>query len=222
MYRSQLHKYEQFCNEHSYSLVSIWVMVLTRYVAYLARFISACSINQYSNVIRIIHLELGYPNTLTITCLRQCWELGLKWNFHRSWTSCFGLHVYSSSLNGWGNHMSSLYLAGTQGARQLFARFDFVMSSSALQLVLFVNIATSHTTQFQESADLSIAILARSPPVSSHCYCTGFPVVTQDVQPYGIMGPTSWSPWPTRPRKASCISILPCVDGIFLSTHHIF
>lgn len=63
-YKSQLRKYRQFCWDFNYPLAPISDSNLVRYIAYLARSISPQSIDKYLNVIRLIHLELGYKNPL--------------------------------------------------------------------------------------------------------------------------------------------------------------
>ena len=64
-YRSQLKHYIKFCNRHNCNLAPISPQFLLRYVVYLAHTLSANSIRQYLNVIRLIHLEMGFSNPLT-------------------------------------------------------------------------------------------------------------------------------------------------------------
>ena len=145
-----------------------------RYVAYLARSISARSISQYLNVIRIIHLELGYPNPLINnhmleTVLRGVSRvkglpqnkklpispsilLGIRSQLNFSqlldvmfWATCLLLFFT------WLRKSNVLPVSSrNSGGNKIICRGDFVMSSSAPQLGLFVNIAASKTIQFQE------------------------------------------------------------------------
>ena len=64
-YRSQLKHYIKFCNRHNYNLVPISPQSLLRYVVYLAQTLSANSIRQYLNVVRLIHFEMGFSHPLT-------------------------------------------------------------------------------------------------------------------------------------------------------------
>jgi hypothetical protein len=63
-YRSQLRRFLQFCLDFKCSPIPVSQETLVAYVAYLARSLSASSIPNYLNVIRILHLEAGLPNPL--------------------------------------------------------------------------------------------------------------------------------------------------------------
>ena len=63
-YACQLNKYYKFCKIFGYEPVPINDDVLCKYVAYLARTFCPSSIRQYLNVVRILHLENGFPNPL--------------------------------------------------------------------------------------------------------------------------------------------------------------
>jgi hypothetical protein len=63
-YRSQLKKFLQFCLEYKCSPIPVSQSTLICYVAYLARNLSASSIPQYLNVVRILHEEAGLGNPL--------------------------------------------------------------------------------------------------------------------------------------------------------------
>ena len=63
-YRSQLRSYLKFCTEFKYSPVPATNVVLARYIAYLSCNLNQSSIGCYLNVIRVLHLELGFQNPL--------------------------------------------------------------------------------------------------------------------------------------------------------------
>jgi hypothetical protein len=71
-YCSQLKMYLRFCLDYACSPLPISQKTLLCYVAYLARKISAASVPNYLNVVRLLHLEAGYPNPLL-----DNFELGL-------------------------------------------------------------------------------------------------------------------------------------------------
>jgi hypothetical protein len=64
-YRSQLRKYLQFCVDYDCLPIPVSQPTLICYVAYLARHLSASSIPQYLNVVRILHEEAGLGNPLS-------------------------------------------------------------------------------------------------------------------------------------------------------------
>lgn len=63
-YSCQLKKYYKFCSLYGYDPVPASNDVLCKYVAYLARSLCVNSIKQYLNIVRILHLENGFPNPL--------------------------------------------------------------------------------------------------------------------------------------------------------------
>ena len=63
-YRSQLRNCLQFCVDFDCIPVPVSQATLICYVAYLARYLSASSILQYLNVIRILHGKAGLSNPL--------------------------------------------------------------------------------------------------------------------------------------------------------------
>lgn len=62
----------------SYSPVPATDDVLCRYVAFLAQRLSYSSIAQYLNIIRILHLENGYPNPLQTNFALSCLLRGVR------------------------------------------------------------------------------------------------------------------------------------------------
>lgn len=147
-----------------------------RYVAHLARSISTQSLSQYLNVIRIIHLELGYPNPLVnnymldtvlkgvarakgLTVVKKLpitpglllkirAQLDLnKTNNVVFWAVC--LMLFFTWLRK--SNVLSNYVR-VQGNSKIIKRGDFFMSNNAPQLGLFVNIAATKTIQFKERA----------------------------------------------------------------------
>ena len=69
-YNSQRKSYLKFCNDMGYRAVPVTQDTLNRYTAFLARRLSLSSIKKYLNIIRIMHLENGFPNPL-----RENWFL---------------------------------------------------------------------------------------------------------------------------------------------------
>ena len=63
-YKGQRVVYESFCARAGIHLAPISSVNLCRYVAFLARSKKFVTVRQYLNVVRIIHLELGFPNPL--------------------------------------------------------------------------------------------------------------------------------------------------------------
>lgn len=63
-YNSYKKSYCQFCLQMGYSPAPTTTLNLCRYIAYLARRLSANSIPKYLQIIRLIHLDLGFPNPL--------------------------------------------------------------------------------------------------------------------------------------------------------------
>jgi hypothetical protein len=69
-YRSQANCFIKFCLGHDLTPVPATQETLVLYCAFLARSLSPNSIPGYLNVIRIMHLEAGFPNPL-----HENWEL---------------------------------------------------------------------------------------------------------------------------------------------------
>ena len=69
-YRSHLRKYLEYCSKIKCQPVPISNINLCRYVAYLGRSYRFCTVQQYLNIVRILHLELGLSNPL-----KQNWQL---------------------------------------------------------------------------------------------------------------------------------------------------
>ena len=63
-YRTQMNAYYRFCIFFNYAPVPVDTVTLTQYVAFLARILKFSSVKQYLNVLRILHLEAGFPNPL--------------------------------------------------------------------------------------------------------------------------------------------------------------
>jgi hypothetical protein len=63
-YNSQLRLYVEFCKEANIAPVPISQRDLLCYLAYLANKLSFNSIKQYVNIVRLMHLEAGFPNPL--------------------------------------------------------------------------------------------------------------------------------------------------------------
>ena len=63
-YASHKRSYLSFCLAMGYPPVPVSQVNLARYSAFLARRLSPNSINKYLNIIRILHLELGFPDPL--------------------------------------------------------------------------------------------------------------------------------------------------------------
>ena len=66
-YCSQLRMYLGFCLQFACSPLPVSQETLLCYVAYLARKLSASSIPNYLNVVRLLHLEAGYLILFLIT-----------------------------------------------------------------------------------------------------------------------------------------------------------
>ena len=62
--RSQLKSYLNFCSCRMYEPVPISPQNVLRYIIYLAKTHRPCSVRQYLNVIRLLHLESGLANPL--------------------------------------------------------------------------------------------------------------------------------------------------------------
>ena len=63
-YASHRKSYINFCLEFGYRAVPVEHTVLCRYTAYLARRLAHSSIKKYLNIIRLMHIEMGFENPL--------------------------------------------------------------------------------------------------------------------------------------------------------------
>lgn len=63
-YKSQLKSYLDFCSEFDFQPVPTTVDNLCMYAAHLSHRLKPSSINQYLNIVRLIHIEVGYENPL--------------------------------------------------------------------------------------------------------------------------------------------------------------
>ena len=63
-YSTHKKRYLEFCLACGYDPVPVTNINLCRYAAYLARRLSYSSTRQYLNIIRLMHLECGFPNPL--------------------------------------------------------------------------------------------------------------------------------------------------------------
>ena len=79
-YKSQLRAYLTFCVYYGYRPLPAFTITLSRYVAFLARSLSASSIPAYLNIVRILHLEHGLDDptknnfhlAITLRGIRRC------------------------------------------------------------------------------------------------------------------------------------------------------
>ena len=69
-YSSHKKSYFQFCVQMGYNPIPVSQVVLCRYAAHLANRLAFTSVKKYLNIIRILHLEAGFPNPL-----RENWFL---------------------------------------------------------------------------------------------------------------------------------------------------
>ncbi len=76
-YRSHRRAYLKFCHALGYPAVPATPQTIQRYACFLARTLKFTSIKQYLNIIRIMHLEWGLPNSLSTFPL-QCLMRGIK------------------------------------------------------------------------------------------------------------------------------------------------
>jgi integrase len=70
-YITHLKSYVSFCQVMKYNPVPISLLALCRYAAFLARRLKYTSLQQYLNIIRILHLEAGLPNPMENNWLLQ-------------------------------------------------------------------------------------------------------------------------------------------------------
>ena len=69
-YSCHRRQYIQFCSEMGYRAVPVTQETLLRYTVFLARRLTVASVRKYLNVVRLLHLEHGFPNPL-----RENWFL---------------------------------------------------------------------------------------------------------------------------------------------------
>ena len=62
--KSQLRAFLRFCLFFGYTPVPCSALHLLQYIVFLARSLSASSIPNYLNLVRLLHLQYGYPNPL--------------------------------------------------------------------------------------------------------------------------------------------------------------
>ena len=77
-YRTHLRSFLCFCIMYDLPAVPASISTVTRYAAYLARSKCYSSVNQYLNIVRIIHLEFGLPNPLQDNWTIQSVLKGIK------------------------------------------------------------------------------------------------------------------------------------------------
>ena len=77
-YKSQLRTYFRFCLYFGYRPVPFSSHNLLRYVLFLAQTLAASSIACYLNVVRILHLQRGFPNPLQDTLFKFQKELLMR------------------------------------------------------------------------------------------------------------------------------------------------
>ena len=77
-YRAQFKVYMQFCMHHGYMPVPITSDKLCMYAAFLARTRKFSTVRQYLNVVRILHLESGFPNPLLDNWFLRSVRLGIQ------------------------------------------------------------------------------------------------------------------------------------------------
>lgn len=70
--------YFSFCKKIQCSPVPITSLNLCRYIAFLSRTRAFTTVQQYTNIVRILHLELGYGNPLQDNFSVKCLMTGLK------------------------------------------------------------------------------------------------------------------------------------------------
>lgn len=63
-YHAQKLAYFEFCNKMSIPPVPLSQNDLGRYIAYLSRRLAFSSVRQYLNIVRILHVDAGFPNPL--------------------------------------------------------------------------------------------------------------------------------------------------------------
>ena len=63
-YKSQFRVYLRFCPFFGYTPVPGRTIHILRYILFLARTLSTINIPNYLNVVRLLHLQFGYPNPL--------------------------------------------------------------------------------------------------------------------------------------------------------------
>lgn len=77
-YRTHRDSYLAFCNCMGYTPVPATTETLCHYAALLARSLKYNSIKQYLNIVRILHLEWGFPNPLLDNFHLRCVLQGIR------------------------------------------------------------------------------------------------------------------------------------------------
>lgn len=77
-YKSQLRAYLRFRLYFGYKLIPCSTQTLLRYVTFLSRTLSPNSIPNYLNVVRLVHLQYGYPNPLENELVKFQYSLILR------------------------------------------------------------------------------------------------------------------------------------------------
>jgi hypothetical protein len=78
VYSSHLRAFLAFCQLINVCPVPASSVTLCRFVAYLARFKALASIQQCLNVVRLVHMNLGYPNPVAGCHQLQAVLTGIK------------------------------------------------------------------------------------------------------------------------------------------------
>ena len=71
LHKSQLRAYLRFCLFFGYTPAPCRAMHILLYIVLLARTLSTSSIPNYLNVVRLLHLQLAYPNPLEEPLFKQ-------------------------------------------------------------------------------------------------------------------------------------------------------
>lgn len=182
-------------------LLPITIRHLDGHIAYLSTFLCYSSIMQYHNAVRLVHLNLSFPNSLInsncIDCLlnRARRALGdtvsqklpitphkfaLDIEHFRSWVD-FG-HCFLGDMPGCLFHRKSNLLiehgGGYNPSRHL-CRSDFIFNSRGV----FINVRWSNTIQYQERVlSVPIPFISNSP----FCPCRAALVVFILVRPHTL------------------------------------
>ena len=78
VYRTHRDAYLRFCIFCGYRPVPVDKDVLARYVVFLARSLKYSSVTQYLNIVKLLHLEAGFPNPLADNWFVQTIVMGIK------------------------------------------------------------------------------------------------------------------------------------------------
>ena len=71
-YRTHRNAYFIFCNFMGYTAVPATTQTICLYASFLARSLKYNSVKQYLNIVRILHLEWGFPNPLLDNYYLRC------------------------------------------------------------------------------------------------------------------------------------------------------